>query len=147
MHVRRDDLLNGLKADPALASLQRSLDVYYGDAQRDAAMDKLYAAASLNRTILRSDVGSHVGDRIGSFRRCGARVVALEPQPDRARVIRSIYGEDAGVTLVESPAGPTPAASSSTSIPTIRLSPRRAPSSSKRRTGLAAGRGRRGTAN
>lgn len=100
MHVRRDDLLNGLKADPALASLQRSLDVYYGDAQRDAAMDKLYARF-VKPGDLAFDVGSHVGDRIGSFRRCGARVVALEPQPDCARVIRSIYGEDAGVTLVE----------------------------------------------
>ena len=26
------------------------------------------------------DIGSHVGDRISSFRRLGARVVALEPQ-------------------------------------------------------------------
>ena len=107
MHVRRDDLLNGLKADPALASLQRSLDVYYGDAQRDAAMDKLYARF-VKPGDLAFDVGSHVGDRIGSFRRCGARVVALEPQPDCARVIRSIYGEDAGVTLVESACGPDP---------------------------------------
>ena len=32
-----------LRADPAFASLRRSLDVYYGDAPRDAAMDALYA--------------------------------------------------------------------------------------------------------
>ena len=54
------------------------------------------------------DIGSHVGDRIGSFRRCGARVVALEPQPLCARVIREIYAGDADVTLVEAACGPKP---------------------------------------
>ena len=33
------------------------------------------------------DIGSHVGDRIGAFRRLGARVIALEPQPDCVRVL------------------------------------------------------------
>ena len=32
-----------LHADPAFAPLRRSLEVYYGDAARDAAMDGLYA--------------------------------------------------------------------------------------------------------
>ncbi len=96
-----------LRADPALASLRRSLDVYYGDAPRDAAMDKLYAAL-LPKGGLAFDVGSHVGDRIGSFRRCGARVVALEPQPLCARVIREVYAGDNDVTLVEAACGPTP---------------------------------------
>ena len=47
--------------------------------QRDAAaMDRLY------RQFVRSgdlvfDVGAHVGDRVASFRRLGARVVAVEP--------------------------------------------------------------------
>ena len=31
-----------LRADPAFAPLRRSLDVYYGNAARDAAMDALY---------------------------------------------------------------------------------------------------------
>lgn len=94
-----------LRADPALASLHRSLDVYYGDPARDAAMDKLYARF-LKRGQLAFDVGSHVGDRIGSFRRLGARVLALEPQPDCARVIREIYGHDRAVTLIEKACGP-----------------------------------------
>ena len=96
-----------LRADPELASLRRSIDVYYGDAPRDAAMDKLYA------TLVRPggvafDIGSHVGDRIGSFRRCGVRVVALEPQPLCARVIRDIYAGDKDVALVEAACGPKP---------------------------------------
>ena len=96
-----------LREDGALASLRRSLDVYYGDVGRDAAMDRLYATL-LGPGSLAFDIGSHVGDRIGSFRRCGARVVALEPQPDCARVIHTIYKGDKGVELVESACGPAP---------------------------------------
>lgn len=103
----QSDTLARLRADPSLATLQRSLDVYYGDDARDAAMDRLYARF-VRPGGLAFDVGSHVGDRIGGFRRLGARVVALEPQPDCARVIRAIYGADAGVTLVEAACGPKP---------------------------------------
>ena len=98
--------LDQLRRDPTLASLKRSLDVYYGDAPRDAAMDKLYARF-VKPGDLAFDVGSHVGDRIGAFCRCGARVVALEPQPDCARAIRAIYAGDAGVTVIEAASGPT----------------------------------------
>jgi len=34
--------------------------------------------------------------------------VAFEPQPDCVRVIRALYGDDPGVTLVEAACGPTP---------------------------------------
>ncbi len=98
-------IASALRADPALAALYRSLDVYYGDGARDAAMDTLYRRF-LKPGDLAFDIGSHVGDRIGSFRRCGARVVALEPQPDCARVVRAIYAADKDVTLVEAACGP-----------------------------------------
>lgn len=99
------DTVAMLARDPALASLRRSLEVYYGDAARDAAMDRLYARF-LKPGSLAFDIGSHVGDRIGSFRRCGARVVALEPQPLCARAIREIYKGDGAVTLIENACGP-----------------------------------------
>jgi FkbM family methyltransferase len=89
-----------LRADPAFAPLHRSLDVYYGDPARDAAMDALYARF-VPPGGLAFDIGSHVGDRIASFRRLGARAVALEPQPLCARAIRALYGDDPEVTLVE----------------------------------------------
>ena len=101
------DTLATLRRDPSLVTLRRSLDVYYGDAPRDAAMDKLYAQF-LKPGSLAFDIGSHVGDRIASFRRCGARVVALEPQPLCAQVVRAIYAEDSQVTLIESACGPQP---------------------------------------
>ena len=106
-----DATLLRLRSDPALASLRRSLDVYYGDDARDLAMDALYArflSEVPSRSRLAFDIGSHVGDRIGSFRRCGARVVALEPQPDCARVIREIHGCDGAVSLEEAACGPKP---------------------------------------
>jgi FkbM family methyltransferase len=101
------DRLAELKRDPALASLARSLAVYYGDAAREAAMDSLYARF-VRPGDLAFDIGSHVGDRIGAFRRLGARVVALEPQPLCAHAIRTLYADDTGVSLVESACGPAP---------------------------------------
>jgi FkbM family methyltransferase len=102
-----DARVASLKADPALANLRRSLDVYYGDPARDRAMDALYARF-LGPGDLAFDIGSHVGDRIGAFRRTGARVVGLEPQPDCVRVIRTIYADDPDVTLVEAACGAEP---------------------------------------
>src|SRR5690349_8621526 len=100
-------VIEHLRADPAFAALRRSLDVYYGDASRDVAMDALYARF-LKPGDLAFDIGSHVGDRIGSFRRVGARVVALEPQPLCARAIRTIYAGDDDVTLIEAACGAKP---------------------------------------
>lgn len=45
------------------------------------------------------DVGAHVGDRIASFRRLGARVVAVEPQPTMVTALRLLYGRSASVTI------------------------------------------------
>jgi FkbM family methyltransferase len=88
-------------------SLSRSLRVYHGDSARNAAMDALYARF-LKAGDLAFDIGSHVGDRISSFRRLGARAVALEPQPGPARAIRLIHGRDPDVTLVEAACGDRP---------------------------------------
>ena len=45
------------------------------------------------------DVGAHVGDRIASFRRLGARVVAVEPQWPIVKALRLLYGRDRSVTI------------------------------------------------
>jgi FkbM family methyltransferase len=87
--------------------VHRSLDVYYGDPARDVAMDRLYRRF-VGAGGLAFDIGSHVGDRVASFRRLGARVIALEPQPECARVVRALHGHDGGVTLVEAACGPRP---------------------------------------
>lgn len=85
-------------------ALSRSLRVYHGDAARNAAMDALYASF-LKPGDLAFDIGAHVGDRISSFRRLGARVVALEPQPGPARALRLIHGRDPQVRLIQAACG------------------------------------------
>lgn len=51
------------------------------------------------------DIGAHVGDRVASFRRLGARVVAVEPQPAAMRALRLMFRRDEGVTLVPAAIG------------------------------------------
>ena len=76
----------------------RSLRIYYGDRSRAAAMDRLYGGF-VRRGELVFDVGAHVGDRVASFRRLGARIVAVEPQPALVRVLKLLYGRRADVAI------------------------------------------------
>jgi FkbM family methyltransferase len=77
----------------------RSLRIYYGGRDR-TAMDALYRSF-IQPGDLAFDIGAHVGDRIACFRRLGARVVALEPQPALARALRLMLGRDRDVTIEE----------------------------------------------
>lgn len=61
-------------------------------------MDRLYGRF-VTRGDLVFDIGAHVGDRIAAFRRLGARVVAVEPQPALVRTLRLIYGRDRDVAI------------------------------------------------
>jgi FkbM family methyltransferase len=82
----------------------RSLRIYYGDRERRGALDRHYARFVAAGDLV-FDIGSHVGDRVGAFRRLGARVVAVEPQPALAKTLRLLYGRDKAVTVVESAVG------------------------------------------
>ena len=57
-------------------------------------MDRLYGHFVRPGDLV-FDIGAHVGDRVASFRRLGARVVAVEPQPAMVRALRLLYGRDA----------------------------------------------------
>ena len=76
----------------------RSLRIYYGDRERRAAMDRLYGRF-IEHGDLVFDVGAHVGDSIAAFRRLGARVVAVEPQPALVRTLKLLYGRDRAVAI------------------------------------------------
>lgn len=93
-----------LKSHPDTSALRRSLDFYYGHPERDAVMDRFYGQFVTAGDLV-FDIGSHVGDRIGSFRRLGARVVAVEPQPLCLAAIRAIYGDDDLVAVVGAACG------------------------------------------
>ena len=76
----------------------RSLRIYYGNRERKAAMDQLYRRFVRPGDLV-FDIGAHVGDRVASFRRLGARVVALEPQPALGCVLGLLYGRDRSVAV------------------------------------------------
>lgn len=101
------DRLAALRADPAMAPLRRSIEVFYGDPRRRAALAGFYSRF-VGTGDLTFDIGSHVGDRVDVFRRLGARVVAVEPQPLCARAIRALYAGDDQVTMVEAACGSAP---------------------------------------
>jgi FkbM family methyltransferase len=81
-----------------LRGVARSLRIYYGDRARRTAMDRLYGALVRPGDLV-FDVGAHVGDRIGAFRRLGARVVAVEPQPALTATLKLIHGRDRAVAI------------------------------------------------
>ena len=87
-----------LEAFRTARGIARSLRIYYGDRARAAAMDRLYGQFVRPGDLV-FDVGAHVGDRLASFARLGARVVALEPQPALARVLRLLHGRKADVAI------------------------------------------------
>jgi FkbM family methyltransferase len=84
----------------------RSLRIYYRR-ERRPGLDRMHARFA-GRGDLAFDIGSHVGDRIASFRRLGLRVVAVEPQPALARLLRLLYGRDREVTVVQAAVGAEP---------------------------------------
>jgi FkbM family methyltransferase len=81
-----------------LRGVARSLHIYYGDRSRRAAMERLYRRFVQPGDLV-FDIGAHVGDRIAVFRRCGARVVAVEPQPALVKTLKLIYGRDHAVAI------------------------------------------------
>jgi len=91
----------------AMRGVIRSLRIYYGNGQRRNALDRHYAQFVTNGDLV-FDIGSHVGDRVAAFRRLGARVVAVEPQPALATTLRLLYSRDKAVTVVESAVGREP---------------------------------------
>lgn len=99
----------------------RSLAMYHGIPGRHRRLVAFYGAF-LGPGDLGIDVGAHVGSRVRAWRRLGARVVAVEPQPDLVRVLRLFFGRDAGVVLAPVALGARPGTARlgvSTATPTV----------------------------
>jgi FkbM family methyltransferase len=84
--------------------LLRSLAIYHAIPLRQRRLKHLY------RRFVRSgdlvfDVGAHVGNHVRSFASLGCRVVAVEPQPDFARLLRMLFARRPGVRVVEAGIG------------------------------------------
>ena len=84
----------------------RSLGIYYGwhQRRRSSAMDALYRRF-VKRGDLVFDIGAHVGDRVAAFRRLGAKVVAVEPQPALASTLTMLYGRSSNVVIERAAVG------------------------------------------
>ena len=80
--------------------LARSLAVYHGIPLRQRRMRGLYRAF-VSPGDLVFDIGAHVGNRARAFAALGCRVVAVEPQPDLAAVLRRIFAGGHQVRVVE----------------------------------------------
>jgi len=76
----------------------RSLRIYYGNRERRAAMERLYRRFVKPGDLV-FDVGAHVGDRVAAFRRLGARVVAVDPQPALRTTLKLLRGWDRAVVI------------------------------------------------
>lgn len=84
--------------------LARSLVVYHLIPGRQRRMKRLYAHMVAPGDLV-FDIGAHAGNRTRALAALGCRVVALEPQPDFARLLRRLFAREPRVTVVEAAVG------------------------------------------
>ena len=84
--------------------LIRSLGVYHAVPLRQRRLRRLYAKFA-GPGDLTFDLGAHVGNRTRALAALGCRVVALEPQPDFARLLRALFGRRTNVEIIEAAVG------------------------------------------
>jgi FkbM family methyltransferase len=83
-----------------IIGLARSLLVYHAIPWRQRRMQRLYRQFAPPGALV-FDIGAHVGNRARALAALGCRVIALEPQPDFARVLRLLFGGNSRVEVVE----------------------------------------------
>jgi FkbM family methyltransferase len=101
--TRRDAHPPTVEVGAAAAAIARSLAIYH--APHRAGLLDAFHARFLGSGDLGFDIGAHVGDRAASFLRLGARVVAVEPQPAFAALLRRSLP---GAVVVPALAGAAP---------------------------------------
>lgn len=84
--------------------LVRSLAVYHAIPLRQRRLRRLYATFAGPRDLV-FDVGAHAGNRTRALAALGCRVVALEPQPDFATLLRLLFGRHPRVSILEAAVG------------------------------------------
>lgn len=79
--------------------LRKSFIIYYAVPTKGLRMRRLYRRF-LGPGSLAFDIGSHLGNRIGVWSRLGARVVALEPNPDCRPYVETLHGHRSNLTFL-----------------------------------------------
>ena len=80
--------------------LVRSIAIYHAIPFRQRRLRRLYRSF-VHRGDLVFDVGAHAGNHARALHAIGCRVIAIEPQPDFARILRLLFGRSADVTILE----------------------------------------------
>ena len=93
--------------------------IYYGLLFHHRVLARIYAPF-IRPGDLCFDIGAHLGDRIHAWSNLGARVIALEPNPDMMKWLRRWYGGHPNVILIEKAVGAEPGAAT---LWTSRLTP------------------------
>jgi FkbM family methyltransferase len=83
--------------------LLRSIAIYHGIPFRQLRLRELYSKFVTAGDLV-FDVGAHAGNRTRAFAALGCRVVALEPQPDFARLLRLLFARSPRVQVLEAAA-------------------------------------------
>lgn len=84
--------------------LARSLFIYWRPG-RQRGLQRLYQPF-IQPGDVAFDIGAHLGDRSAAFHALGAKVIALEPQPDLAKWFKRLVKQPT-VTLLPQAVGPT----------------------------------------
>jgi FkbM family methyltransferase len=95
--------------------------MYYGQPWRSPRRTGFYRPF-IPPGALCFDIGAHAGNRIRTWLKLGARVVAVEPQPDFFRLLEWMYGRSSQVTLQRCALGDKPGTQTlfvSTRSPTV----------------------------
>jgi len=87
-----------------IVGLIRSLAIYHGIPLRQRRLRRFYAQF-VSPGDLVFDVGAHVGNRTRAFAAMGCRVLAVEPQPDFARLLRLFFARSSKVEVIEAAVG------------------------------------------
>jgi FkbM family methyltransferase len=80
--------------------LARSLATYHLIPFRQRRLRRLYGQF-VQSSDLAFDIGAHAGNRVRALSALGCRVVAVEPQPDFAGLLRTVFGRSPNVEIVQ----------------------------------------------
>lgn len=87
--------------------LWRSWWIYRGIPWRGAQLRRFYRRFVPDGGLA-FDIGAHAGNRVAAFRALGARVVAVEPQPDFVHLLQRRFGADPQVRVLAEALGREP---------------------------------------
>ncbi len=80
--------------------LARSVAIYHAIPFRQRRLRRLYRGFVQPNDLV-FDIGAHVGNHVRALSALGCRVLAVEPQPDFARVLRLLFGDASKITVLE----------------------------------------------